>query len=148
MRVGKVEELSPLLYDLRLGCEECANWLTLSGRLEEVETWIPETLWTAEARQDLDRLPPHISPLVEAEVEAHASHEGRRLITVARVQEARQRGRVSWTPVAQARLANIPATVRSMAKVEIERMAIERGLSEVTEQLMQEAKVKFLGMRA
>jgi hypothetical protein len=34
-----------------------------------------------------------------------------------------------------------------MAKVEIERMAIDRGLCEVTENLMDEAKAKFLGMR-
>ena len=34
-----------------------------------------------------------------------------------------------------------------MAKIEIERMAIERGLPEVTESLMNEAKLKFLGMR-
>jgi hypothetical protein len=31
--------------------------------------------------------------------------------------------------------------------VEIERMALEQGLSEVTELLMDEAKAKFLGLR-
>ena len=55
--------------------------------------------------------------------------------------------RVSWSSAAKDRLANVPASIRSMAKVEIERMAIEQGLSEVTEALMDEAKAKFLGMR-
>ena len=44
-------------------------------------------------------------------------------------------------------MPQIPAPIRSMAKVEIERMALEQGLSEVTEALMDEAKAKFLGMR-
>ena len=147
MRPETVEEVSPLLYRLRLGCHRCANWILVSGRFEEIEPIVISRVWSSEAQHELDRLPPYVAPLVKEEVETYADKQGRRLITMAVFWEARNRGKVSWTPVAEGRLANVPAPIRAMAKVEIERMAIERGLSEVTESLMDEAKVKFLGMR-
>ena len=147
MEARTLEEESPLSFHLRLACTACANWMTVSGRLEEVTPFVEGTLWSNEARHELERLPPYIEPLVRQEVEAHAAQEKRSVITVALFQEARLRGKVSWTSTAKDRLANIPAPIRSMAKVEIERMALEQGLSEVTETLMDEAKAKFLGMR-
>jgi len=147
METRALEEESPLSYHLRLGCTACANGVTVSGRLEDITPLVQRTLWSNEARHELDRLPPHIEALVREEVESYAEKEGRTLITVALFQEARLRGKVSWSAAAQDRLANVPAPIRSMAKVEIERMAIELGLSEVTEALMDEAKAKFLGMR-
>jgi len=147
MEAKALEEESPLSYHLRLGCTACANWMTASGRLEDITPLVQRTLWSNEARHELDRLPPYIESLVREEVESYAAKEERALITVALFQEARLRGKVSWPSVAKDRLANVPAPIRSMAKVEIERMAIEQGLSEVTEALMDEAKAKFLGMR-
>ena len=147
MEAEALEEVSPLRYHLRLGCTGCANWVTASGRLEDVTPLVGRTLWSNEARHEMDRLPPYVGPLVQEEVEAYAGKHGRLLITVSLYQEARNRGKVSWTPAAEVRLSNIPPPIRSMAKVEIERMAIERGLAEVTEALMDEAKAKFLGMR-
>jgi len=142
-----LEEESPLSYHLRLGCTECANWVTASGRLEALTPLVERTVWSNEARHELERLPPYVESLVRDDVEAYAAQAGRSLITVSLFQEARLRGKVAWSPAAQERLANVPAPVRSMAKVEIERMAVERGLAEVTEALMDEAKAKFLGMR-
>jgi len=147
MEAKAFEEVSPLRYHLRLGCTGCANWVTVTGRLEEIAPLVARTLWSNEARHELDRLPPYIGPLVREEVEAYAGKEGRPLITLALYREARNRGTAPWTEAAQGRLSNIPASIRSMAKIEIERLAIERGLSEVTEALMDEAKAKFLGMR-
>lgn len=147
MEAKALEEESPLSYHLRLGCTACANWVTVSGRLEDITPLVQRTLWSNEARHELDRLPPYIESLVREEVESYAAKEGHTLITVALFQEARLRGKVSWPSATKDRLANIPAPIRSMAKVEIERMAIEQGLSEVTEALMDEAKAKFLGMR-
>jgi len=147
MEAKVLEEESPLSYHLRLCCTECANWVTASGRLEEITPLVQRTLWSNEARHELDRLPPYIESLVCEEVESYAAQERQALITVTLFQEARLRGRVSWSSAAKDRLANVPASIRSMAKVEIERMAIEQGLSEVTEALMDEAKAKFLGMR-
>ena len=142
-----VEEASPLCFQVRFECTACANWMTASGRLEDVTPFVQGIVWSSQARQELDRLPPFIEPLVRDEVESYAAKEGRLLITQALFQEARLRGKVSWSSAAKDRLANIPAPIRSMAKVEIERMAIEQGLSEVTESLMDDAKAKFLGMR-
>ena len=147
METRALEEASPLLYHLTLACLACANWMAVSGRPEEIEPWVTRTLWSREARHELERLPPHIEPLVRGEVETYADKNGVCLITLSLLQEARNRGQVSWSREAGERLANIPAAVRAMAKIEIERMAIERGLPEVTESLMNEAKLKFLGMR-
>jgi Proto-chlorophyllide reductase 57 kD subunit len=52
---------------------------------------------------------------------------------------------VPWTAVAEARLANIPAFVRPMARTGIERFARERGAREVDEKILDAAK-DFFGM--
>ena len=52
---------------------------------------------------------------------------------------------VRWTAAAEARLANIPAFVRPMARTGIERFARERGLLEVDEKILDAAR-DFFGM--
>jgi hypothetical protein len=52
---------------------------------------------------------------------------------------------VRWTAVAEARLANIPAFVRPMARTGIERFARERGAVEVDENILDAAR-EFFGM--
>jgi hypothetical protein len=52
---------------------------------------------------------------------------------------------VTWTAAAEARLANIPAFVRPMARTGIERFARERGASQVDEPLLDAAR-EFFGM--
>ena len=52
---------------------------------------------------------------------------------------------VQWTAAAEARLANIPEFVRPMARTGIERFARERGVSEVDEKILDEAR-DFFGM--
>src|SRR5688572_22596754 len=52
---------------------------------------------------------------------------------------------VRWTAAAEARLANIPAFVRPMARTGIERFARERGASEVDEKILDAAR-DFFGM--
>jgi hypothetical protein len=52
---------------------------------------------------------------------------------------------VRWTPAAEARIANIPAFVRPMARTGIERFARERGILEVDEKLLDAAR-EFFGM--
>jgi hypothetical protein len=148
MEAAAVEEISPIAYRLRLDCHGCANWLTASGRYEEIEALVPSRIWSNDVQHELDRLPPHIAPLVRQEVETYADKHHRRIITMALFWEAKNRGKVSWTQITEARLSNVPASIRAMAKVEIERMAIDRGLTEITEALMDEAKIKFLGMRS
>jgi hypothetical protein len=52
---------------------------------------------------------------------------------------------VRWTAAAEARLANIPAFVRPMARTGIERFARERGAFEVDERILDAAR-EFFGM--
>jgi Proto-chlorophyllide reductase 57 kD subunit len=52
---------------------------------------------------------------------------------------------VRWTAAAEARLANIPSFVRPMARTGIEQFARERGVLEVDEQILNEAR-EFFGM--
>jgi hypothetical protein len=52
---------------------------------------------------------------------------------------------VRWTSAAEARLANIPAFVRPMARTGIEGFARERGVLEVDEKILDEAR-DFFGM--
>jgi hypothetical protein len=52
---------------------------------------------------------------------------------------------VRWTSAAEARLENIPAFVRPMARTGIERFARERGALEVDEKILDAAK-DFFGM--
>ena len=52
---------------------------------------------------------------------------------------------VRWTSAAEARLANIPAFVRPMARTGIEQFARERGVLEVDEQILDAAR-DFFGM--
>jgi hypothetical protein len=52
---------------------------------------------------------------------------------------------VRWTAAAEARLANIPAFVRPMARTGIERFALERGAVEVDERILDAAR-EFFGM--
>ena len=52
---------------------------------------------------------------------------------------------VRWTAGAEARLANIPAFVRPMARTGIERFARERGALEVDEKILEAAR-EFFGM--
>ena len=52
---------------------------------------------------------------------------------------------VRWTPAAEARLQNVPAFVRPMARTGIEQFARERGALEVDERMLDEAR-QFFGM--
>lgn len=52
---------------------------------------------------------------------------------------------IRWTSGAEARLANIPPFVRPMARTGIERFARERGVVEVSEKILDEAR-EFFGM--
>ena len=52
---------------------------------------------------------------------------------------------VQWTAAAEARLANIPEFVRPMARTGIERFARDKGLLEVDEKILDDAR-EFFGM--
>jgi hypothetical protein len=63
----------------------------------------------------------------------------------ARPDQAGQPPHVRWTPAAEARLANVPAFVRPMARTGIEQFARENGCAEVNEKVLDAAR-EFFGM--
>ncbi|MBI3077187.1 MAG: radical SAM protein [Deltaproteobacteria bacterium] len=54
-------------------------------------------------------------------------------------------GEMVWTESARERLARVPSFARGMVLKGVERFARERGLAEVTPEVMQEARASFLG---
>jgi Proto-chlorophyllide reductase 57 kD subunit len=63
----------------------------------------------------------------------------------ARPEQTATAAQVRWTAAAEARLANIPSFVRPMARTGIEKFALEKGLLEVDEQILDAAR-DFFGM--
>ncbi len=107
----------------------------------------PRIEWSAEAQERMERIPPFIRPMLKEEVEAYARENGYRVVTPEILEASRNRSKMEWTPEAEMRMENVPAPIRAMARLEIERMAAQKGYSKVTEEIMDEAKQRFLGTR-
>lgn len=113
-----------------------------------------KTRWSDEALERMERIPDFVRPMVKGGIEAYAAKKGYQVITPAVIEESKsalggEMGDLQWTTGAQQRLENIPASIRSMARKEIERMAREEGLATVTDAIMDEAKEKlgqYMGM--
>jgi hypothetical protein len=105
-------------------------------------------IWTDEALYQIGRLPPYLAPLVRDEVETFANGQRQRILTFSRVGTARNKGMVEWSPDAVRRLNNVPSGIRAMAKTELERTALDRGMPAVTVALMEEVKTRYFGMGA
>jgi hypothetical protein len=84
--------------------------------------------------------------LVCDEAEAFARDQHYQIINFSRLVAARNKGMVEWSPDAERRLANVPSGIRTMAKTELERTALDRGMPEVTVALMEEVKTRYFGM--
>jgi hypothetical protein len=104
-------------------------------------------MWTDDALHRLERMPPYLAPLFRNEVEEDLRVRGERVVTYDSL--LRPRGeRIEWDPEAERRLDNVPAPVRAMAKIELERTAAERGTGRITVELMEEVKAKYFGLGA
>lgn len=134
------------IWLVRCECRGCGFRLGAEGSPDEVTALVDRLMWTDDARHVLDRLPPYVEPLVRPEVEEYARSKGQRVITCAVLTQARQGGMVEWDPEAERRLENVPAPVRAMARIELERTALEKGQREVTVALMEEVKARYFGM--
>ena len=143
--IEECEERLPFVF---FECPACQYRLGVEGEDQEVSQLFSNIEWTDEARYALDRLPPYAEPLVRREVEDYAGEKHVRLVTSSFMIEARNRGSVVWNPEAERRLGKVPASVRAMARVELERTALERGMSEVSVALMEEIKARYFGMAA
>lgn len=103
-------------------------------------------IWTPDAAEKLDRLPPFVKPMVQGSVEAYARKQGFKTITLQVMDDSKNDSGngMAWSREAEQRLENIPDFIRPMARKEIERVAKERGLATITAQVMDEAKDKFM----
>ena len=84
--------------------------------------------------------------MVQASVETYARKHGFKTITLQVMDDSKNDSPngMTWSREAEQRLDNIPDFIRPMARKEIERLAKERGVSTITEQVMDEAKDKFM----
>lgn len=109
---------------------------------------IDRLIWTDEALHRLERMPPYLAPLVREEVEQDVRIRGERVVTYETLLRPRTGERIEWDAEAERRLSKVPAPVRAMAKVELERTAADRGQRRITVALMEELKAKYFGMAA
>ena len=106
-----------------------------------------EPVWSAEAQERLNKIPSFMRPMVQMGIESYARKSGLASITPDVMDASKnEAGDIEWSPEATKRLDNIPSFIRPMARKEIERIAREKGMSKVTEGLMDQAKEKFMGM--
>jgi hypothetical protein len=131
---------------VRAECLGCGLKVGAEAPPGEAAALVDRLMWTDDALYELERLPPYVEPLVRQEVLDYARANGRLVVTVAVMRQARQGGAVEWEPEAERRLDRIPGPVRAMARVELERTAAERGHQRVTVALMEEVKARYFGM--
>jgi hypothetical protein len=136
------------VWFVRFECCGCHWKVGTEASVDEAAGLVDRLMWTDEARHVLDRMPPYAAPLVCRDAEEYARSNGQRVITLTLLAQARNGGAVAWDPEAERRLGKVPGPVRAMAKVELERTALERGQSKVTVALMEEVKVRYFGMAA
>jgi proto-chlorophyllide reductase subunit len=141
-------ESPPPTWFVRFECCGCHGKVGTEAPVEEAVKLVDRLMWTDEARHALDRMPPYVAPLVRQAAEDYARAKGQRVISFALLAQAQNGGAVAWDVEAERRLDNVPGPVRAMAKVELERTALERGQATVTVALMEEVKAKYFGMAA
>ncbi len=143
----RMDGLAPAWF-VRFECGGCHSKFGTEAPPDKAMKLVDRLMWTDEARHIVDRLPPYVAPLIRQDAEDYARSKEQRVITFTLLAQARNGGTVAWDPEAERRLDNVPGPVRAMAKVELERTALERGQSKVTIALMDEVKTKYFGMAA
>ena len=144
----EVQEVNEAICFCQCECPLCKSRFGIEAESREVGLLLNELFWTDEARHILDRLPPYVRPYVLEDVERYARAKAVHLITNSVITESKNQGTVAWNPEAERRLERVPGPVRAMARIELERTAIDRGLPEVTVELMEEVKARYFGMGA
>jgi hypothetical protein len=110
--------------------------------------FVDRMMWTDDALHRLDRMPPYLAPLVRGEVEQDVRVRGERVVTYDALLRPRTGERIEWEPEAERRLDRVPAPVRAMARIELERTVADRGETRITVALMEEVKARYFGMAA
>lgn len=148
LQVTEIEELPSESVIAKFHCDQCGFLLGAEGSAKELDPLLPHIMWSDEALYQVSRLPPYLVPLVCKEVEAFASVRQQKVVSCSRMGSARNKGMVEWSPDAERRLDNVPSGIRAMAKTELERTALDRGMPAVTVALMEEVKTRYFGMAA
>ena len=131
---------------IRSECRGCGLKVGADVPAGQMNGLVDRLMWTDEALHRLERMPPYAVPFFRAEVEAHVSARGERVISYEALLRPRMGERIEWEADAEQRLERVPAPVRAMARIELERTAADRGATRVTVALMEEIKAKYFGM--
>jgi hypothetical protein len=142
-RVGSAGEPT---WFVRSECLGCGLRVGVDVAAGDATGLIDRLIWSDDAKHRLDRCPPYVQELLKPEVERYARATQHRIVTHDVFAEARQGTAVAWDPEARQRLDRVPAPIRAMARLELERTAADRGLSSVSVALMEEVKAKYFGM--
>jgi len=122
-----------------------SDMLAASGITTGSGTSAPPLEWSAEATERLERIPSMIRPVVKRDVEEYARKNDFSSVTIQVMDDVKNSANdITWSPEAEARLERLPDFIRPMAKREIERMTKDKGSSQVTADIMDEAKTKFM----
>jgi len=133
---------------IRSECRGCGLKIGVDVPAGQLNGFVDRMMWTDEAIHRLDRMPPYLASLVRSEVEQDMRVRGERVVTYDIVLRPRTGERIEWTSDAERRLERVPAPVRAMARIELERTAADRGEARITVALMEEVKARYFGMGA
>jgi hypothetical protein len=135
-----------LQWFIRSECRGCGLKVGVDVPAGQPNGLVDRVIWTDDARHRLERMPPYLSPLFREEVERDVRARGECVITYDALLRPRTGERIEWDGDAERRLDNVPAPVRAMARIELERTAAERGATRITVGLMEEVKARYFGM--
>lgn len=137
-----------LQWFVRSECRGCGLKVGVDVPAGQTNGLVDRVLWTDDALHRLERMPPYLAPLFRDEVERDVRARGECVVAYDTLLRPRTGERIQWDVEAERRLDNVPAPVRAMAKIELERTAAERGASRITVALMEEVKARYFGMGA
>ncbi|HEU5408408.1 MAG TPA: PCP reductase family protein [Nitrospira sp.] len=144
----RADERGSSQWFIRSECRGCGLKVGVDVPEGQTQGLVDRLMWTDEALHRLDRMPPYIAMLVEKDVEQDVRQRGVSVVTYDALLCPKSGERIEWAPEAERRLERVPAPVRAMARIELERTAADRGLSRITVSLMEEVKAKYFGMGA
>lgn len=131
---------------IRSECKGCGLKVGVDVPEGQTHGLVDRLMWTDEALHRLHRLPPYVTALVQKDVEQDVRQRGFPVVTYDALMRPKIGDRIEWEPEAERRLERVPAQVRAMARIELERTAADRAMSRVTVALMEEIKAKYFGM--
>src|SRR5262249_21354000 len=133
---------------VRTECRGCGLKVGVDVPAGQASGFVDRMMWTDEAIHRLERIPPYLAPLLRSDVEQDSRARGERVITYDTLLRPRTGEGIEWDPDAERRLERVPAPIRAMARVELERTAADRGETRITVTLMEEVKARYFGMGA